>query len=79
MELQIGLLKSCLLAVKEWIINRKLFKYRTAGVREYWIVDPIREMILVYDFENDDYEQYSFSEIVKVRIYDDFEINFTTI
>ena len=46
---------------------------------EYWIVDPIREMILVYDFENDDYEQYSFSEIVKVRIYDDFEINFTTI
>lgn len=57
----------------------KLFKYRTAGVREYWIVDPIREMILVYDFENDDYEQYSFSEIVKVRIYDDFEINFTTI
>ena len=57
----------------------KLFKYRTAGVREYWIVDPIREMILVYDFENDDYEQYSFSEIVKVRIYDDFEIDFTTI
>ena len=57
----------------------KLFKYRTAGVREYWIVDPIREMILVYDFGNDDYEQYSFSEIVKVRIYDDFEINFTTI
>lgn len=79
MELRIGLLKSCLLAVKEWIINIKLFKYRTAGVREYWIVDPIREMILVYDFENDDYEQYSFSEIVKVRIYDDFEINFTTI
>ena len=34
---------------------------------------------LGYDFENDDYEQYSFSEIVKVRIYDDFEINFTTI
>ena len=57
----------------------KLFKYQKAGVREYWIVDPIREMILVYDFENDDYEQYSFSEIVKVRIYDDFEINFTTI
>ena len=57
----------------------KLFKYRTAGVREYWIVDPIREMILVYDFENDDYEQYSFSEIVKVQIYDDFEIDFTTI
>ena len=57
----------------------KLFKYRTAGVREYWIVDPTKNQIMVYDFENDDYEQYSFSEIVKVRIYDDFEINFTTI
>ena len=22
----------------------KLFKYRTAGIREYWIVDPIRNL-----------------------------------
>ena len=29
----------------------KLFKYRTAGVREYWIVDPTRELITVYRFE----------------------------
>ena len=27
-----------------------LFKYRTAGVREYWIVDPAREMVTVYRF-----------------------------
>ena len=23
--------------------NKKLFKYRTAGVREYWIVDPMKQ------------------------------------
>lgn len=28
----------------------KLFKYRTAGVREYWIVDPMRDTIMVYNF-----------------------------
>lgn len=30
-----------------------LFKYRTAGVREYWIVDPNQNLIFVYDFENE--------------------------
>ena len=28
----------------------KLFKYRTAGVREYWIVDPEKNRITVYNF-----------------------------
>lgn len=23
----------------------KLFKYRTAGVREYWIVDPVKKLV----------------------------------
>ena len=31
----------------------KLFKYRTAGVREYWIVDPEKDHILVYNFESE--------------------------
>lgn len=26
----------------------KLFKYRTSGVREYWIVDPMRQRVTVY-------------------------------
>ncbi len=38
----------------------KLFKYRTAGVREYWIVDPVKKLVMVYDFENEDTEQYTF-------------------
>ncbi|NBI77101.1 Uma2 family endonuclease, partial [Lachnospiraceae bacterium] len=32
----------------------KLSLYRTAGVREYWIVDPEKNRILVYNFETED-------------------------
>lgn len=52
----------------------KLFKYRTAGVREYWIVDPEKQMVSVYGFEKDMVEQYSFSEDVPVGIYEGFSI-----
>lgn len=31
----------------------KTSKYATAGVREYWIIDPDKKKLLVYDFEND--------------------------
>ena len=57
----------------------KLFKYRTAGVREYWIVDPEKNRIMVYSFESDDTAEYTFSESVKAGIYDDLEIDFSSI
>ena len=52
----------------------KLFKYRTAGVREYWIVDPEKQMVMVYGFEKDIAEQYKFGEDVPAAIYDGFTI-----
>lgn len=52
----------------------KLFKYRTAGVREYWIVDPTKELVTVYRFEKETMEQYSFGEMVPVGIYDGFAV-----
>ena len=52
----------------------KLFKYRTAGIREYWIVDPEKEMVTVYRFEKETMEQYSFGEDVPVGIYERFSI-----
>ena len=57
----------------------KLFEYRTAGVREYWIVDPEKNRITVYSFESDDTAEYTFSEAVKAGIYDDLEIDFHSI
>ena len=52
----------------------KLFKYRTAGVREYWIVDPDKKMISVYAFEKNMVEQYNFGEDVPAGIYEGFSI-----
>lgn len=57
----------------------KLFKYRTAGVREYWIVDPDKKRITVYDFESEDTKDYTFSDTIKVGIYDDLHINFSEV
>ena len=54
----------------------KLFKYRTAGVREYWIVDPVKKLVMVYDFENEDTEQYTFQDSIKVGIYEELRIDF---
>lgn len=48
----------------------KLFKYRTAGVKEYWIVDPDRKLAIVYEFEKNDGNTYSFSDEIPVGIYD---------
>ena len=50
---------------------RKLNKYRNAGVREYWIVDPEKKRITVYDFENEELpESYTFRDMVPLRISD---------
>lgn len=57
----------------------KLFKYRTAGVREYWIVDPDKNRVMVYTFESDDTEEYTFSDSVKAGIFDDLVIDFNSI
>lgn len=59
--------------------NKKLFKYRTANVREYWIVDPMKQQITVYNFEHDTFEEYTFAEKVKAGIYENFEIDFSEI
>ena len=53
----------------------KLFKYRTAGVREYWIVNPLKDTIQTYSFEGEENSvQYAFDEIIPVTIYSDFKI-----
>lgn len=59
---------------------RKLYYYKNAGVREYWIVDPRRKTVTVNYFEGNKLSiQYSFDSTIKVNIYDDLYINFSEI
>ena len=53
----------------------KLFKYRTAGVREYWIVDPDKDRVTVYNFDSDSMEEYSFTDNIPSGIYPGFYFN----
>lgn len=53
----------------------KLFKYRTAGVKEYWIVNPDTCTVTVYGFDNDfNSGQYSFKQKIQVGIYPELSI-----
>lgn len=53
----------------------KLFKYRSAGVREYWIVNPLKNIVNVYDFEYDEKTRlYSFDDAISTCIYADLSI-----
>ena len=78
--------KGCL-GAPDWIIEvvspssrsldytTKLFKYRTAGVREYWIVDADKNRVMVYTFDVDGMNEYSFTDNIPVAIYPGFFIN----
>lgn len=48
-------------------------------MREYWIVDPDKNRIMVYNFEQDFVKEYSFFDEIQVEIYKNFEIDFSKI
>ena len=40
----------------------KLNTYRLSGVKEYWIIDPRQEQIMVYSFDNCEIDRFKISE-----------------
>ncbi len=58
---------------------RKLNLYADAGVREYWIVNPINQSVYVYFLEKDKFRTtaYTLQDKIKVNIYDDLWIDVT--
>ena len=59
----------------------KLMKYANAGVREYWIIDPERLSIVVYDLEHEELPAlYNFKSDVPVKIWDGkFSVDFKAV
>ena len=48
----------------------KLSLYRFAGVREYWIVDPMKQTIFVYDMEHSAAPViFSFTDRINCKLY----------
>ncbi|MBO5573343.1 MAG: Uma2 family endonuclease [Clostridium sp.] len=51
-------------------LTLKTWKYNSAGVREYWIIDPDKQQVLVYNFEDDCFPHvYGFDSDIPVSIY----------
>ena len=51
--------------------TKKLAKYMEAGVREYWILDPYQQKLIVYFFESELCPIiYGLDEPVPIGIYD---------
>jgi len=57
----------------------KLFKYKEACVKEYWIVDIEKNRVTVYNFQDETVEEHTLRDKVKAGIYEDFEIDFNSI
>ncbi len=58
--------------------NLKYHKYKNAGVREYWVVDPHKQVVAVHDFEHGGAPVvYTFKDKVPVGIFaGELEIDF---
>ena len=53
----------------------KLFKYRAAGVREYWIVNPMKKVVQTYTFEGiEESDIYFFDDEIPVYIFNGLTI-----
>lgn len=57
-------------ATREKDAYLKLYKYKSAGVREYWMVDADKGRVVIYFFEEDEIPViYGFGDVIPVRIY----------
>lgn len=62
---------------KDMDYNRKLKVYKDAGVREYWIIDPLKDTVTVYDFENKMNEViFQCTDVIRARIIEGLVIDF---
>ena len=66
-------------STKDRDLGVKLFKYRMAGVKEYWVINPILMITTIYRFASTDEgmdvaDQMSFDDPIGSRLYPDIRI-----
>ena len=68
-------------STRERDLRLKASKYANAGVREYWIIDPDKRIILVYRFSESRFPAcFCFADSIPVGIWDDqLQIDFRQI
>ena len=60
---------------RKYDCGKKLSTYIDVGVREYWIADPEKCVVVVYRLEKTDIpEVYPFGETIKAGIFEDLEL-----
>ncbi len=58
---------------------KKLEKYKSYGVKEYWIIDPYTKTVIKNYFDKDETSYYSFDDKIPIGIFnDDVKIVFDT-
>ncbi|MBQ9156545.1 MAG: Uma2 family endonuclease [Eubacterium sp.] len=61
-------------------MGKKLMHYMTAGVREYWIIDPDRRKVMIYNIEDSmDLHIYGFRDSIPVGICEGCYVDFARI
>jgi len=59
-------------------IERKYYEYKNAGVKEYWIIDPLNKHLVAHTLQDGNYERKLYSSddtCVPVTILEDCNIN----
>ncbi|MCL2462110.1 MAG: Uma2 family endonuclease [Defluviitaleaceae bacterium] len=63
-------------------LSRKLPLYQDFGVKEYWVVDPDKRLLMVYQWEDGAYnmpDSYPFSAKVESRIFEGLSLDFSKV
>ena len=57
----------------------KLYKYELLGVREYWIVNPNTQNIIIYNFESETNKEYTINDKLASAVFRDLDIKVSEI
>ena len=60
--------------------QKKVYHYRRGGVQEYWIIDPQKRIVTVFDYESEKIARqegitiYSYEEVIPVQVLSGMEV-----